>query len=51
VGSPTPGGGVWYIIPGSGTGQLSNASGSGTDTAYVTLTLQNSGEFDGTFAC
>jgi hypothetical protein len=51
VGSPTPGVGVWRIIPGSGTGQLRNARGSGTDTAFVTATLQNSGEFDGKFAC
>jgi hypothetical protein len=51
MGSSAPGGGVWHIIAGSGTGRLRHARGSGTDTAFVTLTLQNSGEFYGKFAC
>jgi hypothetical protein len=51
MGSPAPGGGVWHIVAGSGTGRLRHARGSGTDTAVVTLALQNSGAFYGKFAC
>jgi Protein of unknown function (DUF3224) len=45
------GGGTWRIVPGSGTGDLANASGSGTDTADVSLTFENDGYFAGEFTC
>ncbi|MEV7284907.1 DUF3224 domain-containing protein [Streptomyces sp. NPDC093252] len=44
-------GGVWRIVAGSGTGDLTGARGSGTSTATTTPALENFGEFAGTFAC
>ncbi|MFF3877983.1 DUF3224 domain-containing protein [Streptomyces sp. NPDC001978] len=48
----TASGGTWKIIRGSGTGRLTHASGSGTDTATTDpTTLENWGVFQGQFTC
>ncbi|MEU9332877.1 DUF3224 domain-containing protein [Streptomyces sp. NPDC048290] len=44
-------GGTWRIVPGSGTGHLAHARGSGTSTATTSATLENYGEFSGVFSC
>ncbi|MCX4536960.1 MULTISPECIES: DUF3224 domain-containing protein [unclassified Streptomyces] len=47
----TAGGGTWRIIRGSGTGDLADARGSGTNTATTSPTLENYGHFRGVFDC
>ncbi|MEV7524618.1 DUF3224 domain-containing protein [Streptomyces sp. NPDC091371] len=47
----TAGGGTWRVVPGSGTGDLADARGRGTNTATTSLTLENYGHFEGALDC
>ncbi|MFJ3903964.1 DUF3224 domain-containing protein [Streptomyces sp. NPDC090025] len=44
-------GGTWHIAVGSGTGDLTRARGSGTNTATTSPTWENYGTFSGVFSC
>ncbi|MGW0996439.1 DUF3224 domain-containing protein [Streptomyces sp. NPDC002520] len=47
----TAGGGTWEIVRGSGTGDMADAHGRGTNTATTSPTWENFGDFRGVFDC